>query len=60
MRRPTGGPLLGWLADVAGPRVPIVVGAVTCVAGAAWAERMVRRRGGRGVDDETPAVPVAG
>jgi hypothetical protein len=29
---PIGGPLLGWLADVSGGRVPLILGGVTCLA----------------------------
>ena len=58
---PLGGPLLGWLADVAGPRVPIVLGAVACVAVAIWANWALRRRRSRGVTGEVAAaLPVAG
>ena len=35
---PVGGPLLGWLADATGGRVPIVIGAVVCLAAAAWGQ----------------------
>ena len=37
-----GGPLLGWLADLAGGRVPIILGGVVCLLAAAfcyWANR---------------------
>ncbi len=33
---PIGGPILGWLADAAGARVPIVVGGVVCLGAAAF------------------------
>jgi MFS family permease len=34
---PIGGPLAGWLAEVAGPRISLAVGGVAALAGAAWA-----------------------
>jgi MFS family permease len=42
---PVGGPALGWMADRLGARAPIVLGAVACLAAAAyggWAGRRVR------------------
>ncbi|HET7060104.1 MAG TPA: MFS transporter [Candidatus Saccharimonadales bacterium] len=33
---PIGGPLLGWLADAAGGRVPIILGGMACLAAAAF------------------------
>jgi MFS family permease len=33
---PIGGPVLGWLADAAGARVPIVVGGIVCLGAAAF------------------------
>jgi len=33
---PIGGPILGWLADSAGARVPIVVGGIVCLGAAAF------------------------
>ena len=38
-----GGPLLGWLADKSGGRVPIVVGALACLAAAALGHLAARR-----------------
>ena len=38
-----GGPLLGWLADVAGGRVPIVLGGVVCLLAAAFGYLANRR-----------------
>jgi MFS family permease len=34
---PIGGPLAGWLAEVAGPRASLAVGGLSALAGAAWA-----------------------
>ena len=36
---PIGGPIVGWVADVAGPRVALVIGAVGCFAAAAYGAR---------------------
>jgi MFS family permease len=33
---PIGGPIMGWLADAAGARVPIIIGGVACLAAAAF------------------------
>lgn len=33
---PIGGPLVGWLADAAGPRAAVALGAVACLAAAAY------------------------
>jgi MFS family permease len=38
-----GGPLSGWLADVAGGRVPIILGGVVCLAAAAFGFYAERR-----------------
>ena len=40
---PIGGPLLGWLADVAGVRAPIAFGAVVCFATAVFGYFATRR-----------------
>jgi MFS family permease len=42
---PIGSPLLGWLADTAGGRAPLVVGALGALAAAALGTLMVRRGG---------------
>jgi MFS family permease len=36
---PIGGPIVGWVADLAGPRVAIVIGAVGCLIAAAYGAR---------------------
>lgn len=36
---PIGGPIVGWVADFAGPRMAIVVGGVGCLAAAAYGAR---------------------
>jgi hypothetical protein len=46
---PVGSPLLGWLADTAGGRAPLVVGAVGALVAAAIGTLLVRR-----------AAPMAG
>ncbi len=38
-----GGPLLGWLADKSGGRVPLIVGALACLAAAALGHLATRR-----------------
>ena len=40
---PIGGPFLGWLADVAGSRVPIVLGGAVCLLAAVWGLATNRR-----------------
>ena len=40
---PIGGPLLGLIADVFGPRAPLVVGGVASIAAAAWGFTAKRR-----------------
>ena len=44
---PIGGPIVGWVADAAGPRVAVLIGAVGCVIAAAYGARAldVGRRG---------------
>lgn len=36
---PLGGPLVGWIADVMGPRAAVSVGGLACLAAAAWGRR---------------------
>jgi MFS family permease len=36
---PIGGPVIGWIADLAGPRISIVVGAAGCLIAAAYGAR---------------------
>ena len=36
---PIGGPIVGWVADLAGPRASLAVGAVGCLAAAAYGAR---------------------
>jgi MFS family permease len=42
---PIGGPLLGWLADVAGARTPIVLGGLACLAAGAFGYLASKRVG---------------
>ena len=44
---PIGGPIVGWVADAAGPRVAVSIGAVGCVIAAVYGARAldVSRRG---------------
>jgi MFS family permease len=56
---PIGGPLSGWLAEVAGPRAGLALGAVACLAAAGVAAVALQRRGvdlRRGVHAEMPAA----
>lgn len=44
---PIGGPIVGWISDVAGPRAGIVVGGISCLVAAAYGSRALevhRRR----------------
>jgi MFS family permease len=41
---PIGGPLLGWLADATGGRVPIIIGGAVCVMAGAFGYYASRRR----------------
>lgn len=47
---PVGGPLVGWIGQVFGARVAIVVGATAAIAAAAAARRWLNRTGGDAVD----------
>ncbi|MCB0960432.1 MAG: MFS transporter [Acidimicrobiales bacterium] len=48
---PIGGPIVGWLSDVAGPRSGLIAGAVACLVAAAY--------GARELDlDEVPVPPA--
>lgn len=40
---PLGGPLVGWIADVMGPRAAVVVGGLACLAAAAWGRHAWRQ-----------------
>jgi MFS family permease len=42
---PIGGPILGWVAEHAGARTALGLGALSCVLAGAWGLRMVARRG---------------
>jgi MFS family permease len=44
---PIGGPIVGWVADAAGPRVAVLIGAAGCLAAAVYGARAlgVSRRG---------------
>lgn len=41
--KPIGGPLLGWLADAVGARVPILIGGLVCLAAAGFGWQAARR-----------------
>jgi MFS family permease len=55
---PIGGPLLGYLADVAGGRAPVLVGAVAALAAAGYGA--VALRGEPGPDPDRDAAPGPG
>jgi MFS family permease len=40
---PLGGPLVGWIADVMGPRAAVLVGGLACLAAAAWGRHAWRQ-----------------
>jgi len=58
---PIGGPIVGWISDVAGPRVGIMVGGVACLVAAVYGYRALcvgaSRSGAR--DDATTERAVA-
>jgi MFS family permease len=39
---PIGGPLIGWISDLAGPRAGMAVGGVACLVAAAYGARLLR------------------
>jgi MFS family permease len=39
---PIGGPLIGWISDLAGPRAGVAVGGVACLVAAAYGARLLR------------------
>ncbi len=50
---PIGGPTVGWVSDVFGPRAGVALGGIACLGAAAWAQRAMRRPDDRvPVDDE--------
>lgn len=53
---PFGGPLVGWIADVLGPRAGVLVGGLACLAAAAWG-RHAWRRGGKPAETELILQP---
>jgi MFS family permease len=55
---PIGAPLIGWLAEAAGPRSGLVVGAVAALGTAAWA-RMAFARAAIPVDEVPPVADAA-
>jgi MFS family permease len=53
---PFGGPLVGWIADVLGPRAGVLVGGLACLAAAAWGGH-AWRRGGKPAETELILQP---
>jgi len=60
---PIGGPLLGLVSDVLGPRVGVMIGAMACLGAAAWGHRALdRARASTRRDDPAstdPAIALA-
>lgn len=56
---PIGGPTVGWIIDVHGPRAGVAVGGLACLAAAAWGHRALRRPDEPvAVDDEQVEAPA--
>ncbi|WCO65840.1 MFS transporter [Iamia majanohamensis] len=55
---PIGGPIVGWVSDVLGPRAGIALGGLACLGAAAWAAHAFRRPDA-GVELDTPEGRVA-
>lgn len=55
---PIGGPIVGWVSDVLGPRAGIALGGLACLGAAAWAAHAFRRPDA-GVGLDTPEGRVA-
>ena len=53
---PIGGPLSGWLAEVAGPRAGLLLGAAACLGAAGVAAIVLHRRGTDMRARPTPAL----
>ena len=53
---PIGGPIVGWLSDVGGPRLGLAVGGVSCLVAAAYGRRIVHTDA---VKQVTEAGPTA-
>lgn len=51
---PIGGPILGFLADVAGARAPVLLGGAAALGAAAWGALAVRRAGAGQVVEPDP------
>ncbi len=52
---PIGGPLVGWIADVAGPRTAVVIGGLACVAAAAWGRHAWKKASGYQLPASSPS-----
>ncbi len=60
---PIGGPLIGWIIDLGGPRTGLAVGGVSCLAAAAggyWLSQRYRRARGPGDGQPVAAATDAG
>jgi MFS family permease len=55
---PIGGPMLGAVGDIFGPRVAVVVGGVACLCASTWG-LAAERRFASGVTNDTATVPVS-
>jgi MFS family permease len=54
---PVGGPVLGWIADAAGPRTAVAVGGLAACGAAGWGILAFRRRRGSLAADEPRPEP---
>ncbi|HEY8216310.1 MAG TPA: MFS transporter [Acidimicrobiia bacterium] len=54
---PIGGPVIGWIADAAGPRAAVAVGGVAACGAAGWGLLAFRRRRGSLAADEPRPEP---
>lgn len=53
---PIGGPIVGWVAEHAGARVALLLGAVACLAAGAWGLHVARHGAARGFGDVNGAL----
>ena len=54
---PIGGPIVGWVSDVGGPRAGLVVGGVACLAAALYGFRALRDVEPKRPDEAPPGSP---
>lgn len=56
---PIGGPIVGWIAEHAGARIALLVGAVACLAAGVWGVTVARRSDTRGFGGLVDAADTA-